>query len=85
MSSTEIFVVYMPIWTSWVFLDRVMLFWFVLSLKSPIAAISQSSVSLALLRPTEAEELHTWCPGYGSLYCGRIPLLPAEQVGVFLS
>ena len=33
---------------------------------------------------TEAEELYTWCPWYGSLCKGRIPLLTPEQVGVFL-
>ena len=44
-----IFVVFMPIWTSWLLLDRVMVFWFVLGLKSLIAAVSQSSVSLALV------------------------------------
>ena len=31
----------MPIWTSWPWLDRIMMFWFVLSLKSLIAAIYQ--------------------------------------------
>ena len=45
-----------------------MVFCFVLSLKSLIAAISQRSVSLALVAPTEAAELHTWCPGYCSIY-----------------
>ena len=61
-----------------------------LNLKSLIAAISQSSVSLAEEAPcpwpcpTEAEELNTWYPGHGSLCYGSIALLPAEQVGVFL-
>ena len=50
-SSIPIFVVFMPIWTSWQWLDRSMMFWFVLSLKYLIAAISQSSVSLALVAP----------------------------------
>ena len=49
--SILIFVVFMPIWTSWLWLDRIMRFWFVASLKSLIAAISQSSVSLALVAP----------------------------------
>ena len=37
------------------------------NLKSLIAAISQSSLSLAGVPPTEAEDLHTLCPGYGCL------------------
>ena len=41
----------MPIWMNWLWLDQIMMFWFVLSLKSLIAAISQSSVSLALVAP----------------------------------
>ena len=53
-------------------------------LKSLIVAISQSSVSWLRFPLTEAEELHTWCLGYGSLCLGRIPLLPAEQVRLFL-
>ena len=40
---------FMPNWTSWLWLDLIMMFWFVLSLMSLIAAISQSSVSLALV------------------------------------
>ena len=44
-------VVFMPIWMSWLWLDLIMMFWFVFSLKSMIAAISQSSVSLALVAP----------------------------------
>ena len=52
-----------------------MIFWFVLILMSLIAAISQSSVSLAWLPPTEAEELHTWRPCYGSLCYGRKDLV----------
>ena len=43
--------VFMPIWMNFLSLDRIMMFWFVLSLKSLIAAISQSSVSLALVAP----------------------------------
>ena len=39
---------------------------------------------LAWLPQTVSEELQTWCPGYGTLCNGRIPLLPAEQVGNFL-
>ena len=50
-SSILIFVVFMPIWTSWLWLDRIMMFWFLLSLKSLIAAIFPSSVSLALVVP----------------------------------
>ena len=42
--------------------DRIMRFWFVLSLKYPIAAISQSSISLALVA-----ELYSY-PGNGSVY-----------------
>ena len=38
-----------------------------LSLKSLIAAISQSSISLALVAKAESEEPNNWCPGYGSL------------------
>ena len=60
-------VVFMPIWTIWLWLDRIMMFWFMLSLKSLIAAISQSSISLALVAPTKAAELQCWCPWYGSL------------------
>ena len=33
-SSIPTFVVFMPIWTSWLGLDRIMMCWFVLSLKS---------------------------------------------------
>ena len=36
-----------------------------------------------LVAPTEAEELHTWCPGHGYVKEGFL-LLQAEQVGVFL-
>ena len=43
--------VFMSIWISWLWLDQIIMFWFVLSLKSLIAAISQSSVSLALVAP----------------------------------
>ena len=50
-SSILIFVIFMPIWTSWLWLDPIIMFWFVLSLKSLIAAISQSPVSLALVAP----------------------------------
>ena len=49
--SIPTFVVFMPIWMSWLWLDRIMIFWIVLSLKSLIAAISQSSVSMALIAP----------------------------------
>ena len=49
--SIPTFVVFMPIWKSRMWLDRIMMFWFVLSLKSLFAAISQSSVSLALVAP----------------------------------
>ena len=66
-SSIPTFVVFMPIWESWLWLDLIMMFWFVLSLKSLIAAVSQSSLFLVLVAPTEAAELHSWCPGYGSL------------------
>ena len=48
---------------SWLWMDRIVMFWFVLSLKSVIAAISQNSVSLALVAPSEAAELYYWCPG----------------------
>ena len=34
---------------------------------SVFAAISRSSVSLALVPPTKAEELHPWCPGKDSV------------------
>ena len=44
-------VVFMPILMSWLWLDQIKMFWFVSSLKSLIAAISQSSVSLDLLAP----------------------------------
>ena len=51
-SSILIFVVFMIIWTSWLYLvDRIMMFWFAQSLKSLIAAISQISISLALVAP----------------------------------
>ena len=56
-----IFMVFMPIRMSWLWLDRIM-FWFVMSLKSLIAAISLKGLE-ALVAPAEAEELHTWCPG----------------------
>ena len=39
---------------------------------------------LLRLPPTEAAELHSLCPAFVSLCQGRIPLLPTEQVGVFL-
>ena len=39
-SSILIFVVFIPIWTSWLWLDRIMILRFVPSLKSLIAAIS---------------------------------------------
>ena len=32
-SSIPTFVAFMPIWTSWLWLDRILMFWFVLSLK----------------------------------------------------
>ena len=66
-SSVPIFVAFVRIWTNLLWLDRVMMFWFMLSLKSLIYPISQSSVSMALVAPKEAEELHSWCLGYGSL------------------
>ena len=47
-SSILTFMVFMP---SWLWLNRIMMFWFVLSLKSLIAAISNSFVSLALVAP----------------------------------
>ena len=43
-SSIIIFMVFMSIWTSRLWLDRIMMFWFVMSPKSLIAAISQSSI-----------------------------------------
>ena len=49
-SSILIFVVFVPIWTSWLWLYPIMMFWFVLTPKSLIAAISQSSVSLSQQR-----------------------------------
>ena len=49
--STPTFVVFIPICMNWLWMDRIMIFWFVLSLKSLIAAISQSSVPLALVEP----------------------------------
>ena len=79
-SSILIFVVLMPIWTSRLWQDRILMFWILLSLKSVIAAISQSSLSLALVALNEAEEYHTWCPGYGS-WC----FLPAEMEPVLAS
>ena len=45
-SSILIFVDFMPIWTSWLWLNRIMVFWFLRSLKCLIAAVSQSSTSL---------------------------------------
>ena len=48
-STMPIFSVVMPIWTSWQWLDRIIMFWLVLSLKSPVAVLSQSSVSLGLI------------------------------------
>ena len=58
------------------------MFWFVLSLKSLIAAaISQSSVALALVVPNRGRGTPHLVPRV----CLRmIPLLPAEEVGVFL-
>ena len=39
------------IWASWLWVDRIMIFWFVLSLTSLITDISKSSVSLPLVAP----------------------------------
>ena len=50
------FVFFMSIWMSWLWLDRIMMFWFVLNLKSCIAAISQSSISLAFVAPNNGNE-----------------------------
>ena len=50
-SSIPTFVSFMLIWTSWLWLDHIMMFWFVLSLKSFIAVVSKRSVSLALVAP----------------------------------
>ena len=83
-SSNLIFVVFMPIRTSWLWLDRIMLFWLVLSLKSRSQPSLRAPYPWRWLPQTQGEELHNWCPGYGSLCCGRILIFPAEQVGVFL-
>ena len=50
-SSIPIFVVFIPIWTSWLWFDLIMIFYFVLSLKYIIDTITQSSISLALVAP----------------------------------
>ena len=65
-SYIPIFVVFVPIWPNCLWQNRNIIFWFVLSLKSLIAVISQSLYPWLWLFPTEAEVLHTWCPGYGS-------------------
>ena len=77
------FVVFVQIFMSWLWLDRIMMFWFVLSLKYR-RNLSELRISGLGCPPTEAAELYFWYPGYGSLCWGTIPLLPADQVGVYL-
>ena len=56
VSSIPTFVIFVPIWTIRLCLDRIMLFWYVLILKSLFAAISQSYVSLVLAAPNRSGE-----------------------------
>ena len=60
------FMVFMPIWMSRLWLDRIMMFRFVLSLKSLIAPISQSSVSLALVAPNRGCRTPLLVPMHGT-------------------
>ena len=84
LNSITTFVVFMPIWMSSLWLDRIMMLWFVLSLKSLIAAISQSSVSLTLVALNRGCRTILLVPRVWLWCYGRIPFLPAEQVWVFL-
>ena len=65
-SSVPIFVVFTPIWTSFLWLDLIMIFWSVLSLLSTPSF--RASYPWLWLPPAEAEELNTCCRGYGSLW-----------------
>ena len=76
-SSIPTFVVFMPIWTSWPWLDRMMMFWFVLSIK-----VSDRRYLSELRIPgfgCPQQRLRNSTPGAQGM------LLPAEQVGVFLT
>ena len=70
-SSIQIFVIFMPI-CSWLWLDRIMMFGFVLSLKSLIAAISQSSVYIPIFGCSQ-QRLSNSTPGAQgmALYAGE--------------
>ena len=66
----------------WLWRDQIMMFWFVLSLQSLIAAISQSCISVALVSPNRGCRAPLLVSRYGSLCKGRVPL--KSQVGMFL-
>ena len=87
--SIPTFVVFMPIWMSWLWLDRIMMFWFVLSLKSKfkvfgLSRVSQSSISLALVASKKGCGTVVLGPRVWLFMLGKESLLLAEQVGVLL-
>ena len=67
-----------PNLAGWLWLDQIMMIWFVLSLKYLIAAISQSCISVALVSPNRGCRTPILVSWYGSLCKGSVPLLPAE-------